>query len=763
MKTIIIIALMLFIIMGCGTSSTIEIQKTKPIQPITIKIDSKQIINLIKKENNQKKDLEIQKKLKQLQELEQKRKLIIQNRVNNHFKTKIEKLGSLTKEMVYYPAKNLVWQDNKKVKTIALKWKDAHQYCKNLKFQKYRNWRLPTKDELISIVDKSRKPSIKKEFHNINTNGYWSASSGKGYKSSAWSIYFANGRIYASSKKSKRYVRCVRDGELTHYIFYNPKKFKIYKILKGQRKSIGRYSYSKKPFQEIEDITQFIVNLYLKPRNIEQKRIPSKIIKPKLPPRLPDFVKGEYETKKLFEDKIAKVVAKREKTIQKLQEIYRKDVEKRNKTITLLKKEIEEEQNYKREVIQEKIIEWQKDSFNIVMGGFKLQKRGYDVETSTMYLTMRAKRANYRKKISIKITPQNAKNFSQNIENVKLNPIFDFSNNQIVLKSIDTNYSQKKYIATLNNDDFKPEEIRVSIKDKKINFNSSKQMKLSLQNPNLKDRYQIEALAYKDSKEIKGVTFDDDIPTLLSKMKQTKIDNKKWLFIIGIEHYNETDNILYAKRSAETFKKVVQKSLGISERHSYTLIDNKATGTAIKNRIKLLLSEVKRGDTIYFYYNGHGIPDPKKGGEPYMLPSDGIPDFIVEENVFALKNIYKELSDSRASKIVAFIDSCFSGATDGVSVIKGVAGSRLAPKKIQFNRRKMVVLTAGQKKQYSNMYKEKGHRLFSYFVMKSLLDGKKDINILFKEVSYKVTNTSNMFGILKKQEPTIMGNINIEL
>jgi len=29
--------------------------------------------------------------------------------------------------------------------------------------------------------------------------------------------------------------------------------------------------------------------------------------------------------------------------------------------------------------------------------------------------------------------------------------------------------------------------------------------------------------------------------------------------------------------------------------------------------------------------------------------------------------------------------------------------------------------------QYSNMYAERGHRLFSYFLMKSLLSGKKNI------------------------------------
>jgi hypothetical protein len=346
---------------------------------------------------------------------------------------------------------------------------------------------------------------------------------------------------------------------------------------------------------------------------------------------------------------------------------------------------------------------------------------------------------------------------------VRAKPKFDFKDNQIVLKSIDAIYDNSTYIAKLSDKDFKPEKIVVAIKDKKVKFDSVKQMRLNLQNPNLKDTYQIEALAYKDGQRLQGINYNDDIPALLNKVQQTKIDNKKWLFIVGIEHYSETDNIKYSKRSAKIFKQVAKKVLGVSERHCYTLLDSKATGTNIKNKLRLMLSEVKKGDTIYFYYNGHGIPDPKKDGEPYMLPSDGIPDFIVSEKDFALKNIYKKLSNSKASKVVAFVDSCFSGATDGVSIIKGVAGSRLVPKKVVFDKSKMVVLTAGQKKQYSNMYKEKGHRMFSYFVMKSLLGGKKDVNMIFKEVSYKVSEKSNELGVLKKQEPTIDGNKKLKL
>jgi hypothetical protein len=381
-----------------------------------------------------------------------------------------------------------------------------------------------------------------------------------------------------------------------------------------------------------------------------------------------------------------------------------------------------------------------------------------------MYLTIKANRADYSKKIAVKVPLSIAKDFATNLDEVIANPIFDFQPNQIVLTKIEAKYQGQTMLAQLNNTDFKPEKIMVAIQDKKANFNGIKQLDLTLQNPNLTDKYQIQALAYRDGKEIQGNSFDDDIPQLLAQVPQAKIDNRKWLFIIGIENYKETDNIAFARRSAKMFKKVAKKVLGISERHSYTLIDNGATGMAIKDRLKMLLSEVKYGDKIYFYYNGHGIPNQDDNSfEPFLLPSDGIPDFITDKDEFALKNIYLQLSNSKAGEIIAFVDSCFAGSTDGVSIIKGVANSRLRPKKIGFDKSKMVVMSAGQKLQFSNMYQKRGHRLFTYFLMKSIISGKKDTKSVFKEVSYKVSEVSDKMGKLKKQEPTIDGNYNIGL
>ena len=666
----------------------------------------------------------------------------------------------------------LMWQDDKEViikkskygkitkKNRDLNWTEANEYCENLKLAGFDDWRLPTLYELESIIDYKYKDNApynkvnKRFFKNMKTTYYWSSSEYVHYPREAWLVKFDWGESYIYPKDKYKMVKCVRGGNelmfnsYTNLRVYATAKFAEgedledrYFIVKGKYGTLDTLLYTKYPFKEIARLTNKVLNIYVD--------IP-KVPKPKLPP-LPKLVKSQFETKKMFEERVNKEIGKREKIIRKLQKEYRQKVEARNAKILYIQKHL-----------PQKLKEFQKGALKVVMGKFYFTNPKYDAETQTMYVTLKTSRSSYTKRVALQVPIYIAKKFYHHIKDVIAKVEFKFEKNKIILSAIDAIYEENSYIAKLTDKDFKPQQIEVVLKDKKVDFKSAEPLKLSLQNPNLKDT-QIDGIIYQDGKKISGKKYNDDIPILLSKTKQAPISNKKWLFVVGISKYDYTDNIAFATRSAKLFTKVMQKKLGISKRHTYLLLDDKATTARILNSLKLMLKEVKPGDTIYFYYNGHGIPNPQQNNEPYILPSDQIPDFVVENKQLMLKNIYKELSNSKASKIVAFIDSCFSGSTDGKSVIKGVAATRLVPKKITFNKKKMVVITAGREKQYSNMYPQKGERLFTYYLMKSILKGRKDIKTLYNEVYLNVKDTSEKFGPLKVQEPTISGNENLKL
>ena len=175
-----------------------------------------------------------------------------------------------------------------------------------------------------------------------------------------------------------------------------------------------------------------------------------------------------------------------------------------------------------------------------------------------------------------------------------------------------------------------------------------------------------------------------------------------------------------------------------------------------------MLRRVKDGDTIYFYYSGHGIPVPTQDNAPYMLAQDMNPSYLTDER-FKLQNIYKQLSNSKATKIVAFIDSCFSGGTDNQALIKGVAATRIKPKSVTFDTNKMLVISAGSGTQYSNKYDEKGNRLFSYYVMRGLIENNSNTQRLYDYVKSNVQEKSYEMGASYEQVPVYTGNIGLEL
>jgi len=256
----------------------------------------------------------------------------------------------------------------------------------------------------------------------------------------------------------------------------------------------------------------------------------------------------------------------------------------------------------------------------------------------------------------------------------------------------------------------------------------------------------------------------DDLEEKLGSIAQRKEDSTKWLFVVGIEQYQYTDDIVYAKHSAQMFTKTMQRVFGVPQKNTYLLIDSDATQAEIRTGLKKMLRRVKKDDTIYFYYNGHGVPVPSMNNEPFLMASNTEPDFIQDETFFSLQNIYTQLSNSNADKVIAIVDSCFSGVTDGKSILKGVAASRLVPKHSKINDDKMVVISAGNEYQYSNGYDDKGYRLFSYFVIKNILDGERDIKKLYSKTKKQTYETSiEKYGDLRVQEPIVQGNHRMSL
>ena len=88
----------------------------------------------------------------------------------------------------------LVWARNTEILEKSLPWQEAVNFCDNLEIGGKKGWRLPTKDEIISISDTSQSnPALPeghpfkkmREFEPGKTDiDYWTITEYEGYKPS---------------------------------------------------------------------------------------------------------------------------------------------------------------------------------------------------------------------------------------------------------------------------------------------------------------------------------------------------------------------------------------------------------------------------------------------------------------------------------------------------------------------------------------------------------------------------------------------------
>ncbi len=103
----------------------------------------------------------------------------------------------------------LLWQKSDDGKKRS--WKDALSYCRTLSLGGFKDWKLPSFNELYYLADRSKfKPAIDKKFFKTKNSSYWTATEYKNDLSRAWHVFFDDGGDFYNRKTNKVYVRCVR-------------------------------------------------------------------------------------------------------------------------------------------------------------------------------------------------------------------------------------------------------------------------------------------------------------------------------------------------------------------------------------------------------------------------------------------------------------------------------------------------------------------------------------------------------------------------
>jgi hypothetical protein len=92
----------------------------------------------------------------------------------------------------------------------------AQSHCNNSNVGKRKGWRLPTIQELASLIDPTQSnPALPAghPFSNVQSDGYWSATTDAASAVNAWVVDFFSGDVFEGGKGGFDFAWCVRGGQ----------------------------------------------------------------------------------------------------------------------------------------------------------------------------------------------------------------------------------------------------------------------------------------------------------------------------------------------------------------------------------------------------------------------------------------------------------------------------------------------------------------------------------------------------------------------
>ncbi len=243
--------------------------------------------------------------------------------------------------------------------------------------------------------------------------------------------------------------------------------------------------------------------------------------------------------------------------------------------------------------------------------------------------------------------------------------------------------------------------------------------------------------------------------------------------IIANKDYEHRDvpEVKYAFHDAEVMKEYFIKTLGIPERNVYVIKDAKKSDFEMwfgtekdpKGKLYRLVRPGTRPE-IYIYYVGHGAPDVETRSA-YFVPVDAHPSYV-NLSGYSLKLFYRNLSEVPSSGVTVIIEACFSGGSPGGMLI--AKASPLGVVRVgggELPRRFTVITATDTSGEIASWYPEKGHSLFTYYLMKGMggaadKNGDREITLsemeeyLVREVSYMAVRLYN-----REQHPMVRGDL----
>jgi len=225
------------------------------------------------------------------------------------------------------------------------------------------------------------------------------------------------------------------------------------------------------------------------------------------------------------------------------------------------------------------------------------------------------------------------------------------------------------------------------------------------------------------------------------------IYDNSWALIIGIDKYENVQNLNYAVKDAESINEILINTFDFPRDNVFILINKEATKQNIIQAFSDITKNAQGRDRVVIYFAGHGqTMDLPEGGEMgYLLPVDGTDDLFVSS--IAMDDLKRISLMSKAKHLLYLIDACYGGIA---AVGSRGLDSKTTPNyidKITKNKARQVITAGGRGEQVIEK-PEWGHSAFTLNLIRGLKNGNADMN-------YDGYITANELGLFLNEKVTI--------
>jgi hypothetical protein len=241
---------------------------------------------------------------------------------------------------------------------------------------------------------------------------------------------------------------------------------------------------------------------------------------------------------------------------------------------------------------------------------------------------------------------------------------------------------------------------------------------------------------------------------------------KDFALIVGIETYRGIPKADYGENDAKRMRAHLE-ALGVPSPNIILLTGQAASKSDLSKYLQEWLpANVSPESRVYFYYSGHGAPDPQTGSA-YLVPWDGDPSFP-KSTAYSLAQVYQDLEKLPAKEAVVMLDACFSGAGGRSVLAPGARPLVTVNESGPAASGKVVSVAAAGPNEIAGGLELRKQGLFSYFLMRGLTgaaDADADKSVTLGELQAylsaevpKAARRSN-----REQTPRVIGASSLKL